>query len=141
MNKPNHVGVENLRIYPLARSLEKQIYHLAKALPTDQSCSLGNDLRRSSTAVTHYTAETGHSHSYAGKLGSIQAAREAADNTIRLLETYQAAGIGQVTELITGYISFIKQSWGLTKYIKSRQELIQSKDAAGASDELVAARS
>lgn len=144
MNKPNHTNnasIEHLRIYQLARSLEDRLYELAKHLPADQFYPLGNDLRRSSAAVAHYIAETHRRYSYTIKLEALHLARTAAEDVIKHLETYQAAGHGEVIESVEDYTTLIKQSWGLIKYLKSKQELVRSKEQARATDELVAARS
>ncbi len=139
-NKTN-TSIEHLRIYQLARSLEDQVYDLAKSIPAEQFYPLGNDLRRSSAAVAHYIAETHRRYSYVIKLECLHAARIAAEETIRLLENHQTASREQITEIINDYTLLIKQSWGLIKYLKAKQELTKSKDQAKASDELVAARS
>jgi 23S rRNA-intervening sequence protein len=44
-------SVEQLRIYKSARNAEDRVYELIKEFPTDQFYGLGNDLRRSSSAV------------------------------------------------------------------------------------------
>jgi four helix bundle protein len=150
MDKPNSTktaiksnrasSIEHLRIYQLARSLEDAIYDLAKQIPPDKFYPLGNELRRNSAAVAHHIAQTHRHYSYTIKLESIHAARSAAEDTIRNLETYKTAMSTDISEYIQDYTSLIKQSWGLIKYLKNKQASAVNKFQAQASDELVSAR-
>lgn len=138
--KLHNSGIEHLRIYQLARSLEDGLYELAKALPAEEFFPLGNDLRRGSAAVAHHIAESHRRYSYTVKLEELHAARTAAEATIAALERYEATGHGKANEYRDDYTALIKQSWGLIKWLKARQTEQQTKAQAQAADELVAAR-
>jgi four helix bundle protein len=136
----NTSGIEQLRIYQLARSLEDKLYELAKALPEDQAYPLGNDLRRSAAAVAHHVAESHRRYSYTSKIEELHAARIAAEEASKVLERDEEAGHGKVAEYAQDYTGVIKQSWGLIKWLKNKQLEQKARYQAKASDELVQAR-
>src|SRR5262249_55212658 len=125
------------RIYKTARGLEDQVYELVKTLPAEQFYGLGNDLRRSSGAVSHYIMETHRLFSYRLKLDSLAAARREAELTQKLLE--DARPFGAPDELPSEYAGVIKQSWGLTKWLKTKLTERQEKAEVAAKEELAAA--
>ncbi|HSX02285.1 MAG TPA: four helix bundle protein [Candidatus Saccharimonadia bacterium] len=128
-------SVEQLRIYTSARGLEDRVYELVRALPADQFYGLGNDLRRSSAAVSHYIMEAHRLFSYRLKLDSLAAARREAEATQKHLEA--AREFGANDELVDEYVGVIKQSWGLTKWLKGKLEERQVKAEVAAKDERV----
>jgi four helix bundle protein len=111
-------SVEQLNIYNLARRLEDELYELVKTFPADQFYGLGNDLRRSSAAVSHHIMECHRLYSYRLKLDELGAMRREAEATQGNLE--RAREFGATDELIDGYTTVIKQSWGLTKWLKTK---------------------
>ena len=127
-------SVEQLRIYRSARGLEDQFYELVKTFPADQFYGLGNDLRRSSAAVSQYIMETHRLFSYRLKLDALAGARREAEVTQRHLET--ARDLGASEELINEYIGIIKQSWGLTKWLKTKLEERQEKAEVAAKEDM-----
>lgn len=127
-------SVEQLRIYKSARGLEDQVYELVKTFPADQFYGLGNDLRRSSAAVSHYIMETHRLYSYRLKLDALAGARREAEITQKHLET--AKDLGASDELINEYVGIIKQSWGLTKWLKVKLQERQEKAEVAAKEEM-----
>jgi four helix bundle protein len=111
-------SIEQLNIYKHARQLEDEVYELVKTFPADQFYGLGNDLRRSSVAVSHHIMECHRLYSYRLKLDALNAVRREAEATNALLE--RAHDLGATAELIEGYTSIIKQSWGLTKWLQAK---------------------
>ena len=132
-------SIQQLRIYTTARDLEDQVYEFTKSLPAELTYPLGNDLRRTSAAVSHHISETHRRYSYTLKLESLAAARDAAEATQKLLE--EAREHGANDSLISGYTGVIKQSWGLIKYLKNRRAERMIKTEMKTKDELVSARS
>lgn len=130
-------SVEQLRIYKSARGLEDQVYEFVKTLPADQFYELGNDLRRSSAAVSHYIMESHRLFSYRLKLDALAAARREAEVTQRQLET--ARDFGADPQLIEDYTGVIKQSWGLTKWLKTKLQERQEKAEVAAKEEMASA--
>ncbi len=129
-------SIEQLRIYKDARGLEDQVYELVKTFPIDQFYGLGNDLRRSSAAVAHHIMEAHRLFSYRLKLDALAAARREAEVTQRHLEA--ARTLGAPEELTTAYTAVIKQSWGLTKWLKSKLSERREKAEVAAKEDMAA---
>lgn len=130
-------SIEQLRIYRSARAAEDQVYELVKSLPVDQFYGLGNDLRRSSAAVSHHIMGAHRLFSYRLKLDELAAMRREAEATQRHLEAITSfAGVDELTSEYTG---IIKQSWGLTKWLKNKLAEKQQLAEVTAKEELVAA--
>ena len=130
-------SIENLRIYQTARKLEDQVYELVKTFPADQYYGLGNSLRRSSAGVSHHIMGTHRLFSYRLKLDELAAMRREAELTQKLLEDARQFGAGD--ELISEYTGVIKQSWGLTKWLKNKLEEKRQQTEVEAKENLVPA--
>lgn len=111
-------SIENLRIYQTARKLEDQVYELVKSFPAEEFYELGNNLRRSSAAVSHHIMNTHRLFSYRLKLDELAAMRREAELTQKFLE--DARQFGASDELISEYTGVMKQSWGLSKWLKNK---------------------
>lgn len=111
-------SVEQLHIYKSARVLEDQINELVKQFPADQFYGTGNDLRRSSAAVSHYIMDAHRFFSYRLKLDALANMRREAETAQKLLES--AKELGATQEMLAEYTNVIKQSWGLTKWLKTK---------------------
>ena len=129
--------IEQLRIYKTARELEDKIYELVKAFPAEQFYGLGNDLRRSSAAVSHHIMETHRLYSYRLKLDALADARREAEVTQRHLQSAKA--LGATPELTEEYTGVIKQSWGLSKWLKAKLAEKQAENEVASKDQMVAA--
>lgn len=129
--------VEQLRIYKSARNMEDQVYELVKTFPAEQFYGLGNDLRRSSAAVSHYIMEAHRLFSYRLKLDALAAARREAEASQRHLQA--ALSLGATETMVEEYTGIIKQSWGLTKWIKAKLEERQEKAEIAAKEQMAAA--
>lgn len=130
-------SVEQLRIYKSARVLEDQIYELVKQFPADQFYGTGNDLRRSSAAVSHYIMEAHRFFSYRLKLDALANMRREAETAQRLLES--AKELGATQEMLAEYTNVIKQSWGLTKWLKTKLIERNEKAEIAAKEQMAAA--
>src|SRR6266705_4395142 len=78
--EPMAESIEQLTIYKLARRLEDEVYELVKAFTADQFYGLGNDLRRSSAAVSHHIMGCHRLFSYRLKLDELAAMRREAED-------------------------------------------------------------
>jgi four helix bundle protein len=130
-------SIEQLRIYKSSRAIEDQIYELVKKFPADQFYGLGNDLRRSSAAVSHHIMSAHRLFSYRLKLDELAAMRREAEVTQKHLEA--ARELGATDEMITEYTAIIKQSWGLSKWLKAKLDEKQEKAEISAKEEMAAA--
>lgn len=127
-------SVEQLRVYKSARGLEDQIYELVKTFPAEQFYGLGNDLRRSSAGVSHYIMEAHRLFSYRLKLDALAATRREAEATQRHLQA--ALELGATEAMVEEYTGIIKQSWGLTKWVKAKLDERQEKAEIAAKEEM-----
>src|SRR6266700_1012024 len=118
-------SIEQLRIYKSARALEDQVYELVKQFPADQFYGLANDLRRSSAAVSHHIMGAHRLYSYRLKMDELSAMRRECETTQKHLEA--ARDFGATDDLISGYTGIVKQSWGLTKWLRAKLEERQEK--------------
>jgi four helix bundle protein len=130
-------SIEQLRVYKLARAAEDQVYDLVKSFPAESFYGLGNDLRRSSAAVAHHIMETHRLFSYRLRLDALSLARREAEATQKHLEA--ARELGATDELISDYTTIIKQSWGLTKWLRVKLDEKQEKAEVAAKEELAQA--
>jgi four helix bundle protein len=130
-------SIEQLRVYKTARGAEDKIYELVKTFPAEQFYGLGNDLRRSSAAVSHYLMETHRLFSYRLKLDSLAGARREAEAAQKQLEA--ARELGADDALISDYTAIIKQTWGLTKWIKTKMDEKQEKAEVAAKEAMAQA--
>ncbi|HEX7259430.1 MAG TPA: four helix bundle protein [Candidatus Saccharimonadia bacterium] len=134
-------SIKRLRVYQTSRELEDSVYMLVKALPETEFYALGNDLRRSSAAISHYLMQCHRHYSHNLKLEALHLARTEAETLQNLLLSHDAKGYGSTDHLGDACISVIKQCWGLIKYFKQRQAEQSIAASVRASDELVASRS
>lgn len=134
-------SIASLKVYGLALSLEDQVYQLVKKLGEEHFYELGNNLRRSSSAIAHYIQDAHDQYSYALKIESLHSARRAAEETIKLLEQFEQTGFGKTAKLAEQATTIIKQSWGLIKYLQTKRAEKMQQASSKAKDELVAARS
>jgi four helix bundle protein len=130
-------SIEQLRIYKSARSAEDQVYELVKQFPADQFYGLANDLRRSSAAVSHHIMSAHRLYSYSLKMDELAAARRESEITQKLLE--RARDYGAEDALVSEYTGIIKQSWGLTKWLKAKLDEKRQQSETRAKDELAEA--
>ncbi len=114
-------SIKGLRIYQASRELEDSVYELVRRLPTSEFYGLGNDLRRSSAAISHYVAECHRRYSYSVKLEALHLARTEAETLKNLLSKHEQQGYGRTSDLQEGCTAIVRQSWGLIKYMKSKQ--------------------
>lgn len=138
--KSNKHSVEDLRIYQVARSNEDVVHDLVRALPQEEFYKLGNELRRASAACAHYIVQAHNEYSFSHKIESFHNARRAAEQAIGLLEAYEQQKYGKTGKLVEEYTAVIKQTWGMIKWLRARQEQRQATQVIQAKDELVAAR-
>ncbi len=140
MTEKTTKSIENLKIYQSSRKLEDAVYELVQQLPEEQFYKLGDQLRRSSAAVSHYITEAHRRYSYGFKLEALHLARTEAEELRKHLASYTEQGYGATDQLSEECVTVIKLSWGLIKYFKQRQSERRSTAQIHATDEMVAAR-
>lgn len=117
--------------------MEDHVYELVKSMPAEMFYGLGNDLRRSSAAVAHHISNTHRLFSYRLKLDELAMARREAEATQKLLDEAKSHGADE--KIIDGYTAIIKQSWGLTKWLKNKLVEKQEKAVVAAKEQMAGA--
>jgi len=130
-------SIEQLRVYKMSRGVEDVIYETVKTLPVEHFYGLGNDLRRSSAGVSHYLMESHRLFSYRLKLDALAAARRECEAVQKHLAAAKDLGFDQ--KLIDDYAAIIKQTWGLTKWIRNKLIERQEKAEVSAKEAMAAA--
>src|SRR3989344_6182766 len=115
-------GLENLKIYQMAESLEIDVYKILKSFPKEERYGSIDQIKRSSAATANNIAEGYTRHSYAEKIRYMYIAKGEAEETKRnLLRSAKKGFVGELvanglshryTDLlkaISGYIGFIKK--------------------------------
>lgn len=116
-------GLENLKIYQLAKELELKVYEITKMFPSDEKYRSTDQLRRSSSAVTNNIAESYNKQSVKDKVHilrdiSISEAEETRSNLMRcseknIVSQNLAVNINEqyigLQKAINGYIRFLKK--------------------------------
>lgn len=119
-------GLENLKIYQMARKLEMKIHNLTLNFPKDEKYRSVDQLKRSSSSVTSNLAESYWKKSVKEKVHIlrdmvISEGEETRSNILRcaekgFLETSTAENISedyiQLRKGVHGYIRFIKGKFG-----------------------------
>src|SRR3989338_319664 len=76
-------GLENLKVYQMAETLEIEIYKLIKDFPPEEKYTSADQLKRSSAAVANNIAEGYARHSYPEKVRYLYIAKGEAEETKR----------------------------------------------------------
>lgn len=115
-------GLENLKIYQLAKELELKVYEITRTFPSDEKYRSVDQLRRSSSAVTNNIAESYNKQSVKEKIHilrdiSVSEAEETRSNLIRcsekdILNKNLAIDVNEqyigLQKAINGYIRFLR---------------------------------
>ena len=127
-------GIENLKIYNLARNLEFKVHNLTKSFPKDERFRSVDQLNRSASSVTNNIAEAYYKKSAKEKIRilrniAITEAEETRTNLIRCAEKgFFDVMLGE--NISNQYIELRKTTFGyikfLQKYIDKSAELINS---------------
>ncbi|MBW6431756.1 four helix bundle protein [Patescibacteria group bacterium] len=116
-------GLENLKIYQMAESLELEIFEILKSFPKEEKYLTVDQLKRSSASVSNNIAEGYNRYSYKEKIRSLIIAKgEAEETKMNIIKSAKKNFLSQeeakqianrYTELlmaISGYIRYIKTS-------------------------------
>lgn len=122
-------GLENLKIYQMAKSLEMRVHQLTETFPTEEKYRSVDQLRRSSASVTNNIAEAYYKKSvkekaYILRNMAITEGEETRSNVLRCAEkgfisTDIANSISEdyinLRKAIHGYIKFLGEHFGQLK--------------------------
>ena len=115
-------GIENLKIYQMAKELEIKIHHLTKKFPKDERFRSVDQLNRSSSSVSNNIAEGYYKRSTKEKIRILRdIALSEAEETRTNLERCAEKGfcekslIGDITQ---GYIELRKAMFGYMRFLE-----------------------
>jgi four helix bundle protein len=116
-------GLENLKIYKMAESLEIEVFNLTKTFPKDERFRSVDQLRRSSSSITNNIAEAYNKNSIKAKIYILKdIAKSEAEETKRNLMVCYKKGFHNNIEIVDKYTELIKAVSGYIKFLKLKNE-------------------
>lgn len=118
-------GLENLKIYTMARDLEIQVYKITKEFPAEEKYRTIDQLRRSSSSVVNNIAEAYYKQSFKERVHILKdtvicEAEETRANLYSCIEK-ELAGPVKLNNIISGYTNFMKATHGYIRFLKTSQ--------------------
>lgn len=112
-------GLENLKIYALAKKLELDLFELLKGFPREERLRSVDQLSRSSSSVTNNIAEAYNKQSVKEKIRIVNdVAKCEAEETRRNLEVCLAKNFHRNPKIIEEYIELIKMISGYVNFLR-----------------------
>ncbi|MDP2650101.1 MAG: four helix bundle protein [bacterium] len=116
-------GLENLKIYILARDLEIEVFNLTKTFPKDEQYRSVDQLRRSSSSVSNNIAESYHKRSLKERTRILNdIVKGEAEETKRNLDVCQRKGLHNNSNLSEQYTELLKMVSGYIRFLRTREE-------------------
>ena len=118
-------GLDNLKIYQMAKDLELEVYEVTKEFPKDEKYRSVDQLRRSSSAVTNNIAEAYNKQSIKEKVHSLRSiaiseAEETRSNLIRCSEK-GFLNKDRAGEFSNKYQGLQKATNGFIRFLKNQE--------------------
>lgn len=115
-------GLENLKIYQMAKKLEMDVFLMTKNFPKDEIFRSVDQLRRASSSITYNIAESYNKNSFKEKIRIINdIVKGEANETRAILEMCFEKGFHKNTEIIEEYTNLIKAISGYVRFLKLSQ--------------------
>lgn len=116
-------GLENLKIYQMAKDLELAIYQITKNFPSDEKYRSVDQLKRSSSSVTNNLAESYYKQSMKERIHILKdiVICEAEETRSNLHMCAEKAFVHnkEIEKLLDGYTNFIKGTHGYIRFLKN----------------------
>ena len=110
-------GLDNLKIYKMAESLELKVFELTKTFPNDEQ------IKRSSSAVSNNIAEAYNKNSIKAKIYILKdIAKSEAEETKRNLIVCYKKGFHNNMGIVDEYTELIKAISGYIRFLKLKNE-------------------
>jgi len=117
-------GLENLKIYQMAKALELEVFRLIKTFPLDERFRSVDQLNRSSSSVTNNIAEAYNKKSGKEKIRILNdIVKGEANETRSNLEVCLEKGFHDKKELINSYTELIMAISGYIRFIRSSEPI------------------
>ena len=116
-------GIENLKIYQMARELEIKMHHLTRKFPVDERFRSVNQLNRSASSVSNNIAEAYYKRSMKEKIRILRdISLSEAEETRTNLERCAEKGFCEKSlaeNIIHDYINLRKAMFGYIRFLKN----------------------
>ena len=114
-------GLENLKIYILAKQLELEVHEITKGFPPDEKYRSIDQLRRSSSSTTNNIAEAYNKRSIKDKIRILNdIVKCEAEETKSNLEVSFNKGFHDNTNLAERYTELLKMTSGYIRFLKEK---------------------
>ena len=118
-------GLENLKIYQMAKMLELEVYRITRNFPKEERYLTVNQLRRSSSSVTNNIAESYYKQSMREKVhilkDTVICESEETRSNLSLCAEKGLVDKIVIEKLITDYTEFMKATHGYIRFLKTNQ--------------------
>lgn len=115
-------GIENLKIYQMARKLELEVHEVTKNFPRDEQYRSVDQLRRSSSSVTNNIAEAYYKQSIKERIhilkDTVICEAEETRSNLRTCAEKVLADSKRLEALADGYTEFMKAAHGYVRFLK-----------------------
>jgi len=116
-------GLENLKIYNIAKELEMGVYNITQEFPKDERFRSVDQLRRSSSAVTNNIAEAYNKKTMAAKSYVLRdiviSEAEETQSNLRPCAQKRFADPDRLVVLAEKYKELIKATYGFIRFLRS----------------------
>ena len=120
-------GLENLKIYQLAKELEIEVYEITKEFPADEKYRSVDQLRRSSSAATNNIAEFYSKQSIREKIHILRdivvCESEETRSNLLMCREKKFADAEKLNDIVGKYLGLIKSVNGYVRFLKLNQNL------------------
>lgn len=117
-------GLENLRIYQMAKELEIEVYIITKEFPADEKYRSVDQLRRSSSAVTNNIAEAYNKQSLKEKVYILKdiviCEAEETKSNLLICKEKGFASQEKLTLIAEKYLDLIKAVNGYIRFLRNK---------------------
>lgn len=115
-------GLENLKIYTMAETLELQVFNLTKQFPKDEKYRSVDQLRRSSSSVSNNIAESYNKRSIKDKIRVLNdIVKSEAEETKRNLIVCLKKQFHADNDIIENYTHLIKAISGYIRFLNNKK--------------------
>ena len=119
-------GLENLKIYAMAKELEIKVFFITKEFPNDEKYRSIDQLRRSSSSVTNNIAEAYSKRSIKEKIhilrDTVICEVEETRSNLSVCREKKFADCGKLSVIFTKYLELIKAVNGYIRFLKQQTD-------------------
>ncbi len=116
-------GLENLKIYQMARELEIEVHNITKEFPVDEKYRSVDQLRRSSSSATNNIAEAYNKQSLKEKIHILKdvviCEAEETKSNLAVCKEKRFADDNKLTIIVNKYLELIKAVNGYIRFLKT----------------------